>query len=56
MEEELLPDISAFGEEEKNKILAILAFGKMRTENRPEYEELLDNFLDYIKDGKGSFL
>lgn len=56
MVEELLPDISCFGETEKNKILSILAVEKMRTGNRPEYEELLDNFLNYVKSGKGAVL
>lgn len=48
MQEELLPRLEEFDDEEAEKILALLAFEKNRIEGRREYEELITNLLVFI--------
>ena len=48
MQDELLPRLEEFDEEEVEKILALLAFEKNRIEGRQEYEELITNLLIFI--------
>lgn len=52
MQETLTPDLSDFDEIERNKILAILAYEKNRMESKKEYEELINNLLNYIEHGR----
>lgn len=48
MEDELLPRLEEFEEEEVDKILALIAMEKTRIEGRKEYEELINNLLIYM--------
>lgn len=48
MQDELVPNLDNFTEEEVNKILAILAFEKNRIEGKREYEELINNLLIFM--------
>lgn len=48
MQEELIPHLDLFDQEEKEKILAILAFEKNRIEGKTEYEELIKNLLIFF--------
>ena len=48
MQDELVPNLDDFTEEEVNKILAILAFEKNRIEGKREYEELINNLLIFM--------
>lgn len=48
MQDELLPRLEEFDEEEVDKILALLAFEKNRIEGKREYEELITNLLVFI--------
>lgn len=48
MQDELIPRLEEFDEEEVEKILALLAFEKNRIEGRREYEELITNLLVFI--------
>ena len=48
MQDELVPNLDNFSEEEVNKILAILAFEKNRIEGKREYEELINNLLIFM--------
>ncbi len=55
MEEELIPHLENFSEDEVNKILALLAYEKKRMEKKKEYEELYTNLFIYI-DKEGGHL
>mgnify|MGYP002510935918 CR=1 FL=1 len=48
MQEELVPRLEEFEEEEVDKILALIAFEKNRLEGKREYEELIANLLVFI--------
>jgi hypothetical protein len=48
MQDELLPRLEEFNEDEVEKILALLAFEKNRIEGKREYEELITNLLIFI--------
>lgn len=48
MQEELLPRLEEFDDDEVEKILALLAFEKNRIEGSQEYEELITNLLLFI--------
>ena len=52
MQDELLPRLDEFEENEVNKILAVIAYEKNRLEGKREYEELVNNFLTFL-DRKG---
>ncbi|WP_310603228.1 ATP-binding protein [Anaerosporobacter sp.] len=53
MQDELIPCLENFDEEEVDKILAILAFEKNRMEEKREYKELINNLLTFIdKEGR----
>ena len=48
MQDELVPNLECFDEDEVKKILAILAFEKSRIEGKHEYEELVNNLLIFM--------
>jgi hypothetical protein len=48
MQDELLPRLEEFNEDEVEKILTLLAFEKNRIEGKREYEELITNLLIFI--------
>lgn len=48
MQEELIPHLDVFDQEEKEKILAILAFEKNRIEGKTEYAELIKNLMIFL--------
>lgn len=52
MQEELIPHIDEFSEDERKKILAILVMEKGKTEKTSEYIDLINNLLVFI-DNKG---
>lgn len=53
MQEMLSPNLAEFEEDERNKILAIIAYEKDRIEEKQEFDELVNNLLIYIEHGKG---
>lgn len=48
MEEELVPRLDEFNEDEMEKILALIAFEKNRLEGKKEYGELINNLLVFL--------
>lgn len=48
MQEELLPRLAEFEDEEVDKILALIAMEKTRIEGKREYEELINNLLIFM--------
>lgn len=52
MKTDLEPNLDSFTDDEARKILAILAYKKNITENNKEYEELLNNLINFIDSEK----
>lgn len=49
MHDALIPNLEQFDSEQQEKILAILAYEKSVKETRQEYDELIQNLLNYIE-------
>lgn len=52
MQDALVPHLDSFEEEERQKILALLAYEKSQIEDKQEYDELINNLLIFMDKGK----
>ena len=52
MQDELVPNLENFEEEEIQKILTLIAYEKSRIEGKREYDELINNLLIFIDKGR----